>query len=122
MAAITINITEQQLQKLQSLAPKLGISTEELLSASLEDLLNYPKSEFNQAASYVLRKKAELYQLLAWFARLYLLKLSNFPNEAKGKITRNVSGNWVILPVRNILLFKLLNLYNCPIACNYYRV
>ncbi len=65
MAAITINITEQQLQKLQSLAQKLGISTEELLSASLEDLLNYPKSEFNQAASYVLQKNAELYQRLA---------------------------------------------------------
>ena len=65
MAAITINITEQQLQFLQSLAPKLGISTEELLSASLEDLLNYPKSKFNQAASYVLRKNAELYQRLA---------------------------------------------------------
>lgn len=57
MAAITINITEPQLQKWQSLAQKLGISTEELLSASLEDLLNYPKSEFNQTASYVLRKK-----------------------------------------------------------------
>ncbi|MBH8553294.1 DNA-binding protein [Nostocaceae cyanobacterium CENA357] len=65
MAAITINITDHQLQKLQELAQKLGISTEELLSASLEDLLNYPKSEFNQAASYVLRKNAELYQRLA---------------------------------------------------------
>jgi hypothetical protein len=65
MAAITINITEQQLPKLQSLAPKLGISTEELLSASLEYLLNYPKSEFNQAASYVLRKNVELSQRLA---------------------------------------------------------
>ncbi len=65
MAAITINITDHQLQKLQELAQKLGISTEELLSASLEDLLNYPESEFNQAASYVLRKNAELYQRLA---------------------------------------------------------
>ncbi|UKP01501.1 DNA-binding protein [Nostoc sp. UHCC 0870] len=65
MAAITINITEQQLQKLQEFAQKLGMSTEELLSASVEDLLNYPQNEFNQAASYVLRKNAELYQRLA---------------------------------------------------------
>jgi hypothetical protein len=65
MAAITINITEQQLQKLQSLAQKLGMSTEELLSASVEDLLNSSQNEFNQAASYVLRKNAELYQRLA---------------------------------------------------------
>lgn len=65
MAAITINITEQQLQKLQSLAQKLGMSTEELLSASVEDLLNSQQNEFNQAASYVLQKNAELYQRLA---------------------------------------------------------
>ena len=57
MAAITINITEQQLQKLQSLAPKLGISTEELLSASLEDLLNYPKSKFS-----ILPTRTRLYE------------------------------------------------------------
>ncbi|WP_338421219.1 hypothetical protein [Nostoc parmelioides] len=65
MAAITINLTEEQLQKLQELAQRLGVSTEELLSASLEDLLNYPKNGLNQAASYVLRKNAELYQRLA---------------------------------------------------------
>jgi antitoxin FitA len=65
MAAITINLTEHQLQKLQELAQKLGMSTEELLSASVEDLLNSPQNEFNQAASYVLRKNAELYKRLA---------------------------------------------------------
>lgn len=65
MAAITINLTEQQLRKLQELAQKLGMSTEELLSASVEDLLNSSQNEFNQAASYVLRKNAELYQRLA---------------------------------------------------------
>jgi len=64
MAAITINITEQQLQFLQELAQTLGVSTEELLSASLEDLLNSPKNEFNQAARYVLRKNTELYHRL----------------------------------------------------------
>jgi predicted transcriptional regulator len=65
MATITINISEEQLQKLQELAQKLGMSTEELLSASLEDLLNHPQSEFTQAASYVMRKNAELYRRLA---------------------------------------------------------
>ncbi|WP_414564217.1 MULTISPECIES: DNA-binding protein [unclassified Anabaena] len=65
MAAITINMTEEQLQKLQELAQKLGMSTEELLCASLEDLLNYPNNEFNQAVSYVLRKNATLYKRLA---------------------------------------------------------
>ena len=65
MATITINISEEQLQKLQELAQKLGMSTEEFLSASLEDLLNYRQGEFTQAASYVMRKNAELYRRLA---------------------------------------------------------
>ncbi|WP_066380405.1 DNA-binding protein [Anabaena sp. CA = ATCC 33047] len=65
MATITINISEEQLQKLQALAQKLGMSTEELLSASLEDLLNHPQGEFTQAASYVMQKNAELYRRLA---------------------------------------------------------
>lgn len=64
MPTITINITEQQLQKLQEFAQKLGISGEEWLCASLKDLLNYPKAEFNQATGYILRKNAELYQQL----------------------------------------------------------
>lgn len=50
---------------MQELAQKLGMSTEELLSASLEDLLNHPQGEFTQAASYVMRKNAELYRRLA---------------------------------------------------------
>ena len=64
MVAITINISEHQLQKLQELAQKLGISTEELLSASVEDLLNHPKSDFTEAANYVMQKNAELYRRL----------------------------------------------------------
>ncbi|MEO0933240.1 MAG: DNA-binding protein, partial [Cyanobacteria bacterium J06641_2] len=39
-------------------------STEELLSASVEDLLNHPKSDFTEAANYVMQKNAELYRRL----------------------------------------------------------
>ena len=65
MASITINIPDAQLQKLQQLAQKSGISIEDLLRASLEDWLSYPKSEFVQASNYVLKKNAELYRRLA---------------------------------------------------------
>ncbi|MDB9540951.1 DNA-binding protein [Anabaenopsis arnoldii] len=64
MATITINISEEQLQKLQELAQQLNISTEQLLSASLEDLLNRRQGEFTQAANYVTQKNAQLYQRL----------------------------------------------------------
>ncbi len=56
MASITVEIPDAQLQKLQQLAQENGISLEDLLRASIEDWLSYPKSEFVQASSYVLRK------------------------------------------------------------------
>lgn len=65
MAAITIEVSDSQLQKLQDLAVAHGIALEDLLKASLEDWLNSQKSEFDNAANYVLTKNAELYQRLA---------------------------------------------------------
>ena len=64
MASLTINIPDAQLHKLQQLAQKNKISLEDLLRASIEDWLSYPKSEFLQASSYVLKKNAELYRCL----------------------------------------------------------
>jgi hypothetical protein len=68
MAAITINIPEEQLQQLQVIAQANGISLEELLCATIEDWLNYPKSDFEQAANYVLKKNSELYRRLGVYA------------------------------------------------------
>ena len=65
MASITINIQDGQLQKLQALAESHGLSPEELLHASLEDLLSSPKPEFTRAADYVIEKNAELYRRLS---------------------------------------------------------
>jgi antitoxin FitA len=65
MTSITIDIPDDQLQKLQNLAKEHGVSPEELLRSSLEDWLRSPKPEFSEAASYVLKKNAELYKRLA---------------------------------------------------------
>lgn len=65
MASITINISDQQFQRVQQLAHQLGLSPEEWLRINIDDLLNHPKSEFSQASTYVLKKNAELYQRLA---------------------------------------------------------
>lgn len=65
MASITIDISDSQFQKLQDLARVHGIAIEVLLKASLEDWLSSQKSEFVDAANYVLTKNAELYQRLA---------------------------------------------------------
>jgi hypothetical protein len=68
MAAITINIPEEQLQQLQVMAQANGISPEELLRATIEDWLNYPKGDFEQAANYVIKKNSELYRRLGVYA------------------------------------------------------
>jgi predicted transcriptional regulator len=65
VASITIELSDSQFQKLQDLAASHGILPEVLLKVSLEDWLNSQKSEFVDAANYVLTKNAELYRRLA---------------------------------------------------------
>ena len=65
MASITIDLSDSQFQELQNLARVYGIPPEILLRASVEDWLSSPKSDFTQAADYVLSKNAELYRRLA---------------------------------------------------------
>jgi antitoxin FitA len=65
MASITINLPDEQLQKIQKLAQERQVSPEALLQASIENWLSSPKKEFSEAVSYVLQKNAELYRRLA---------------------------------------------------------
>ncbi len=64
VASITLDLSGSQFQKLQDLATVHGIALAVLLKASLEDWLNSQKSEFVDAANYVLTKNTELYQRL----------------------------------------------------------
>jgi hypothetical protein len=65
VASITLDLSDTQFQKLRDLATLHGIALEVLLKASLEDWLNSQKTEFVDAANYVLTKNAELYRRLA---------------------------------------------------------
>lgn len=65
MASITLDLSDTQFQKLQELAIVHGVALEVLLKASLEDWLSSQKTEFVDAANYVLAKNAELYKRLA---------------------------------------------------------
>lgn len=65
MTAITIELSDVQLQKLQDLAKVYGIDVEVLLKASLEDWLNQQTQDFSNTTNYVLKKNAELYRRLA---------------------------------------------------------
>jgi predicted transcriptional regulator len=65
MSSITIELNEEQLVKLQSIAERIGVSVETLARSSLEELLAKPDDEFESAADYVLKKNDELYRRLA---------------------------------------------------------
>ncbi len=65
MTTITIELPSERLQKLQEMAQKFGISMEELVRVSVEDMLTQPEDQFRKAAQYVLKKNAELYKRLA---------------------------------------------------------
>jgi predicted transcriptional regulator len=65
MTTITIELPSERMQKLQELALKLGISMEELVRVSVEDMLTQPEEQFRKAAQHVLNKNTELYKRLA---------------------------------------------------------
>ena len=56
MASITIDIPDEQLQKLQQLARDSQVSPEDLLRVNIENWLARPQDEFTQAAGYVIKK------------------------------------------------------------------
>lgn len=65
MNTITIALPDDQLQQLKEVANRLRVAPEELVRASVVELLARPEEEFEQALAYVLRKNAELYRRLA---------------------------------------------------------
>ena len=64
MTTVTVTLPDERLLKLKELAGSLGVSLEELVRVSIEELLTRPEEAFKQATDYVLEKNAELYRRL----------------------------------------------------------
>lgn len=64
MSVITIDLTDEQVDQLQAVAARLQVTPEELVRASVGELLSRPAEDFARAAEYVLRKNRELYRRL----------------------------------------------------------
>ena len=62
---VTIQLTEEQSKRVQAAAERMGVKAEELAKVALDGLLARMDREFEEAASYVLSKNAELYRRLA---------------------------------------------------------
>jgi antitoxin FitA len=58
-------VSPESARRLTDLADEAGVQPEEFLRASIEEWLSRPQTSFSEAASYVLKKNAELYRRLA---------------------------------------------------------
>lgn len=65
MTTFSIELPDDQAQRLRKLAVEAGVTPEELLGDGVREWLLQRHQDFAEAASYVLRKNAELYRRLA---------------------------------------------------------
>jgi len=65
MSTLTITLPDERMTRLEQVASRLGASPEEIVKASIEELLKQAEPDIHHAISYVLKKNHELYQRLA---------------------------------------------------------
>ena len=65
MATITLELDDAKAALLREKAKQHGLELNQLVFASIEDLLAYPDEEFNRVARRVLSKNEELYKRLS---------------------------------------------------------
>lgn len=64
MVTYSISLSEKQSQQLREIADQYNVAPEELIRASVEDLLIHQQNDFQTALEYVLKKNRELYKRL----------------------------------------------------------
>ena len=65
MTSITIALPDEIMDKLQALAKQHEVRPEDLVRASVEELVAAPQASFEEALEHVLSKNKELYRRLA---------------------------------------------------------
>ncbi|HXD10810.1 MAG TPA: hypothetical protein VN653_12165 [Anaerolineales bacterium] len=65
MTTFTITLPDDRLKKLEEIARRFRVAPEELVRASLEELLTRPLDDFQRVVERVLSKNADLYKRLA---------------------------------------------------------
>lgn len=65
MTSITIALSDDLMIKLERLAKRHDIALEDLVRASVEELVASPEEAFQETLDYVLKKNKELYKRLA---------------------------------------------------------
>jgi predicted transcriptional regulator len=65
MTTFTITLPDERVKELKQIAERFRVAPEELVCASLEDLLTRPLDDFQKILERVLTKNADLYKRLA---------------------------------------------------------
>ena len=65
MTTLTIDLREDQVQKLEQLAERYQVAPEKLVQISIDELLSRPQDDFEEVLTYLLQKNADLYRQLA---------------------------------------------------------
>ena len=65
MTTITVQIEDSKAQALRERAERYGLEPEQFLTASLEDLIGQPDTDFDEAVHRVLSKNEDLYRRLS---------------------------------------------------------
>ena len=65
MTTITVQLDDTKADLLREKAKKFGLSPDQLVTASIEDLIAQPEPDFEEAVRKVLRKNKDLYKRLA---------------------------------------------------------
>ena len=65
MTTVTLQIDDAKADALRQKARRVGLEPEQLLTASIDDLIGQPDADFDVAATRVLSKNRELYRRLA---------------------------------------------------------
>ena len=63
--AISINLDDEQVARLEERARELGVDARDLAKAAVNDLLSRQADDFDRAAKRVLEKNEELYRRLS---------------------------------------------------------
>jgi len=65
VTTLSVQIDDAKAEALRQMAERAGLHPEQLLQASLDDLLSRPAPDFEEAARRVLSKNRDLYRRLA---------------------------------------------------------
>ena len=65
MTTITVKLDDTKASLLRELAKKYGLLPDQFITASIEDILSQPDSEFEAVVKRVLGKNSEFYKRLA---------------------------------------------------------